>query len=130
MSAHNLPAVLHAINVYDERNYAGRETLTNEARSLAEWGLFSNAHISAITGLRIGIVNGITGKTDHTGGRFHPDALENVAEIIRQEIRSERDPVLVAATLEMGVSSHFLARMTGLPQRTLARWGKRVVARV
>jgi len=129
MSAQHLPAVNHALTVHADHADWGREKLVNEARALAEWGVFSNTHIAAFTGLRIGIVNGITDKSDHTGGTLRPEALSKVIEVIRMSVQSERTPSVAVSALRSGVSSIMLARLTGLPQTTISRWHRQAVAR-
>ena len=128
----NLTAIQQAAEIYrtrdtsDKRTSAGRAMFDKQrqidsVRALAEWGLFSNQHIAAFTGMRIGDVSEWTGKTDATGGRLRPEALGPVAKYLQALYRGETEPQLAAEAVDAGVSIGMLSKLSAVPASTLIR---------
>lgn len=128
----NLTAIQQAAEIYrtrdtsDKRTIAGREMFDKQRQvdsvvALAEWNLFSNQHIAAFTGMRIGDVSEWTGKTDATGGRLKPEALGPIAAYLQSLYRGEIDARLAAQAVSAGVSVGMLSKLSGVPVTTLAR---------
>lgn len=133
MSKHYLDALQQAANYYERRAFLSKEDKYNAIVALAEWHLFSNRQIASFIGASAATVNGVTGKTLRTGGRLKPQALRPVIEVIHMRVRGEIDKPLVRAAVKSGVSVNMLAKLTGIPQRTVARWvgpGEVVLLRV
>lgn len=126
---HQHAAVKEAIYVYRHRDNMDRQTRVDKARSLAEWGCFSNRQIGKLVGLHPHEVSEYTGKKDHTGGRLKPESLPHVLNVIEMHNRGEVNHSLVKRALEAGCSSTMLARLTGRPQTTLS-WQARQVGRL
>jgi len=120
-----LTAVQHAQRVYVNHLAYGREALVNEAVALGEWGVWSKRQVAAFTGLRPALVNDLITKKDRTGGKFNPAALPAVVAVCRMVARDEMDATLISAALRSGCSSVMLSRLTGAPQSTLSRWGRK-----
>jgi len=128
----NLAAIQQAAKIYetrdtsDKRTIAGRATFDKQRQidavvALGEWGLFSNQHISAFTGMRLGDVSGWTGKTDATGGRLRPEALVPVTKYLQALYRGETDVLLAAEAIGAGCSVGMLSKLSAVPITTLAR---------
>lgn len=121
-------AVKEAIYTFQHRDHMERQTRVDKARSLAEWGCFSNRQIGKLVGLHPHEVAEYTGKKDHTGGRLKPESLPHVLEVIEIHARGEVSHHAVKRALDAGCSSIMLARLSGRPQTTLS-WQARQVGR-
>lgn len=113
-----LRAVQHARHVIQRKHRLDRQQLFDEAVALGEWGLFSKRQIASFTGLTEREVSGLIQKTDKTGGRLEPEAIEHIEKIIL----GDRTPDRVRTAAEAGCSTPMLVRLTGLPGTTLRRW--------
>lgn len=114
-------ALVEANYTYEHKEHFNRQGLVDAAVSLAEWDLFSNRQIAAITGLDARVVGALTKKTDRTGGAFNPAALGNVIELSEARARGEKGSEAIAAALQGGVSLSMLAKLVDAPKSTLAR---------
>lgn len=120
----------HAALTQARDTWRGRANLDKQGKfdaavALGEWGLFSNRHIAKFTGLSPATVNALITKPERTGGRLEPEALEPVIEVLHMRVRGEIDNAKVRTAIEAGVSVNFLAKLAGIPQRTLARIAER-----
>jgi hypothetical protein len=114
-------ALKQAHYTYSHRDSFDQQGLADAIVSLAEWKLFSNRHISDITGAPMRQVSALTQKTDRTGGSFNPDALPAVIELSEARARGEKGEKALVAALEGGVSLSMLARLVDAPKSTLGR---------
>ncbi len=114
-------AMQNALSVYRNRATMSRPALEKAVVELSQWRLWSNRHIETFTGLSRPAVAALARKPERTGGRFVPEALEACITLQDQRFRGKVDADLVAQVLEMGVSTSFLSKLTGIPQRTIAR---------
>lgn len=100
-----------------------KQVRTDDAVSLGEWGVFSNRHISFITGLEPDFVGTLTGKRDKTGGRFNPEALPFIYDLrlqwVQAHVVSQRD---IRFIIELGVSPGMLAKLTGISRTAIYKW--------
>lgn len=128
MSAPQTTAVEQAIYVHQHRDTMTATALINSLIGLAEWKIFSNRQLSALTGLSTRVVGGYTNKVDNTGGNMPPESLPAVLELIHITQRGEVDIFAAKRALDFGISTRMLAKLTGIPQVTLARWGRRARA--
>lgn len=96
------------------------EAATEAVRELAEYGVFSNRNLQAITGLNEHYVATITAKASKVGGRLNPVTLPlmlQLAEDWRAGVKNEH----VARTIvELGTSRGMVARLTGIPYSAVA----------
>lgn len=114
-------ALREAKSVYERRTTMTREDKVAAVRSLAEWGVFSNNHLAAITDMKRHLVAGYTQKTDQTGGTFHPRAIPALLEIVALRQRSEKDVFATLAAFESGCGVRMMHRLTGMPETTISR---------
>jgi hypothetical protein len=117
-----LGALKEARDTFALRNKLDRQQKVDAAVSLGEWGIFSNRNIAKFAGLDPSVVNGVLSNPARNGGRLTPEALPTLIEIIHTRIRGEINTNLVRLAVQQGVSVNYLAKLTGLPQRTVARW--------
>lgn len=120
-----LAALKEARDVHSRRGGLDRQQKADAAVSLAEWGIYSNRHIAKFVGLAPATVNGLVPKTERTGGRLEPEALQPTIDVLLMRIRGEVDNDKVRVAIAAGVSVNFLAKLAGIPQRTLARMAER-----
>jgi hypothetical protein len=118
----HLEALKEARDTYARRENLDRQQKVDAAVSLGEWGIFSGRHIAQFTALDPATVNKLISNPDRNGGRLSPEAIPTIIEIIFMRQRSEIDTKLVRKAVEQGTSVNFLAKLTGTPQRTMARW--------
>lgn len=117
----NYTALTAAAAVYRRRDYMDRDERAAAAASLAEHRVFSNRQLAEIVGLPRYLVDAVARRPERTGGRFVAEALDPTVELLRKRLNGEVDKELAAKIVAMGVSTSFLARMTGVSQRTIAR---------
>lgn len=98
-----------------------RSIRMRECAVLAEYEVFSNRALEAITGLPENVVRGITQKTTHTGGRLAPPTLP----LIRHFRDDARDGVLNQHVLRdivaLGTSAGMVARLAEVPLKDVRR---------
>ena len=136
----NVLAVQQAKTCFDALVHADKRTaiyrLTPDQKqmqvdmviALAEFSLFSNAHIAEFTGMRPSDVTAFTRKTDTTGGRLPGASLGPVLEVMYMRNRHETDVQAVATALAAGVSKGMLSKLSGIPMTTLIRYAKKAAA--
>lgn len=117
-----LDAVRQAERVYRTKGNLDRQQKVDEVISMHEWQVFSNRHLATLTGLRPAFVNELTGKTDRTGGTMNPKRLGTVAEVIVARGNGEDVKERVRELSADGFSGTMIARLTGIPGATVARW--------
>ena len=118
-------AVKQAKYAFENKAAANKETRINNVIELAEWGVFSNQHLSMLTGMRAHDVAEYTGKTDRTGGNLSGASLAPILDIIATKARGEVDDSAVKRALDAGASTRMVSRLTGIAQSTVARQGRR-----
>ncbi|MDF2506284.1 MAG: hypothetical protein K0Q52_143 [Microbacterium sp.] len=113
--ADNQRAIREALDIY--RRSAGFDEFqkAEAVRLLAEHGIWSLSHISALARVSRFYARQRVEKTDHTGGRFNPETLEWILEEFLLKQQNETNPKLTALIVEMGTSSGFLARILEQP---------------
>lgn len=119
MIAHS--ALAEAASIYRNRDDLDKEERTAAAVTLSGHRLWSNRQIADIVGLPRHVIDSVARRPERTGGRFVAEALEPTLELLKKRLNGETDKELAASIVEMGVSTSFLARLTGLSQRTIAR---------
>lgn len=117
----NYTALSEAVEIHRGHADLDRDERQAAAVRLAEHRLWSNRQIADIVGLPRQVVDSVARRPERTGGRFVPAALEPSLELLRKRLNGEIDKELVATVVELGVSTSFLARLTGISQRTIAR---------
>lgn len=120
----SIEAVNQADRLYRAKDRLSRQQLVDEVVSQAEWGVWGNKHLATLSGLRPAFVSELTGKPDRTSGSMNPDRLGSVAQLIGAKNRGEDVKEYAIGLLEDGFTTTLLARLTGIPQSTLARWSK------
>lgn len=126
----NHEALRQAAGAYATRNMMTKQQRYDTIVALGEWGLFSIRQIASIMGAAASTVSDLTPKSDRTGGRFHPDALPHLLEIVHREARGEPgdDVVAEALTAGTGTSVYMAAKLSGVsPQKLKTRY-KRATA--
>lgn len=118
-------AVRHALWVYQNRDRLSPERLREEGRKLAEHDVFSARRIAAFTGLSLRQTLQSVPPLEYTRGRLEPEALPHIVAICELRDRGEVDHNLIAAALAAGTSTYMLARLTGIPQRSVHRYGQK-----
>jgi len=114
-------ALSDAAAVFRRLDYMDRADRAAAAARLAEHRVFSNRQLAEIVGLPRHVVDGVARRPERTGGRFVAEALDPTLELLRKRLDGEVDKELAAKVVAMGVSTSFLARLTGISQRTIAR---------
>lgn len=109
-----------------ERTLAGATKVERLSfvKPLMETGLFSCLSVGRILDLDYHEVTKLTGKSDKTGGRLNPAALTLIRDIwaeYNQDARS-RNVAAMSQVLQLGVTSTYLARLTGVPKTNIDRW--------
>lgn len=117
----NFAALTEALSIHRAQHDLDRDERQAAAVRLAEHRLWSNRQIADIVGLPRHVVDSVARRPERTGGRFVPEALEPSLELLRKRLNGEIDKDLAASVVALGVSTSFLARLTGIPQRTIAR---------
>lgn len=120
---HRLFAIHEAIWIRDNAKKISRELLIEKAQDLAEYGLFSNRQISKISG---GVLNHVTlsayiPKENKTGGRFSPQSLEDIAQVLFSKERNRIDYASVKRAMDLGTSQGMIARLTGVSQSSISK---------
>lgn len=118
----HLEALKQARDIHARRDTLDKQARIDAAIELGGYGIFSGRHISTFTGLDPVTVSKLVPNPERNGGRLSPDAIPTIIEIIRAHARSEVDRNLLRKAVEQGTSVNFLAKLTGIPQRTVARW--------
>lgn len=118
----HLAALKRAHDIHEHKAEMSRETRIDAAVELGNFGIFSGRHISTFTGLDPVLVSKLVPNPDRNGGRLTPEAIPTIIDIIHAHNRSEIDRNLLRKAVEKGTSVNFLAKLTGIPQRTVARW--------
>jgi hypothetical protein len=118
----NLEAVRQAKYHFEHKANYTKQTRIDAVIELAEWLLFSNRQIASFTGMRSHEVAAYTGKTDRTGGNLAGESLGLVIDLIHTTHRGEVSYPLTAKAVAAGASTRMISRLTGLAQRTVARW--------
>lgn len=118
----HLEALKRARDTYASRETMSRESKVDAAVALGRFGIFSGRHIAKFTGLDPVLVSTLVPNPERNGGRLAPEAIPTIIEIIHAHTRSELDRNLMRKAVEQGTSVNFLAKLTGIPQRTVARW--------
>lgn len=83
-------------------------------RRLARHGMWSLAHIQAITGVGMKEVRRTVTKSDHTGGRFNPATLSLIVEEFDMRQGGGVNDALTTAIVDMGTSPLLLSRILGV----------------
>lgn len=118
----HLEALKQARDIHARKENLDKQGKVDAAVALGEWGIFSGRHISTFTGLDPVLVSKLVPNPERNGGRLTPEAIPTIIEIIQAHNRSELDRNLMRKAVEQGASVNFLAKLTGIPQRTVARW--------
>jgi hypothetical protein len=118
----HLEALKEARDTYARRDNMSRESKLDAAVALGRYGIFSGRHIAKFTGLDPVVVSKLVPNPERNGGRLSPEAIPTIIEIIHTHNASEIDRNLLKKAVEQGTSVNFLAKLTGIPQRTVARW--------
>lgn len=118
----NPTALYRAHYIHQHHPTMDRQARVDAAIELAEYGVFSNRHVSELTGLRPAFVNELTGKTDRTGGTMNPQRLGDLADVAEARNRGEDVRARIAELAEDGFSSTTIARLTGIPVSSIGRW--------
>lgn len=109
-----------------------REARVNNAIALAEWGVFSNNQISTFTDVEAAKVGEYSRKTDRTGGSLTGESLAPIIDIIVARTTGDagsketRNAIAsgVRRAVDAGASTRMISRLSGVPQRTVARYGE------
>jgi hypothetical protein len=126
---HYLTALTEAKFVHEHRAEMDRQALFDAVASLGEWGLFSARSISKITGVDVRTVLKISPKPVRTGGRFDPESLPHLIQLIHLRERGELD-IFEARKAVQKTSTYFASRATGIPRSSLLRWAEQAEALV
>lgn len=118
----HLEALKQARDIHARRSELSKESKLDAAVALGKFGIFSGRHIAAFTGLDPVTVSKLVPNPERNGGRLSPAAIPTIIDIIHAQARSEVDRNLLRRAVELGTSVNFLAKLTGIPQRTVARW--------
>lgn len=105
--------VSEALEIYTADGH-GPEWRQAAIRRLARRGVWSLAHVSAISGVGMHEVRRTVTKTDHTGGRFNPATLSLIAEELALRDGGEVNDALTATIVSMGTSPLLLSRLLGV----------------
>lgn len=93
--------------------------------ALAEFGVFSNRHLEAITGLGWYRVSQITKKRDHSGGRLAVHTLPLMQRLRADWAEGHRNGDLLRVILAEGTSQGMVAKLCGIHIKTVERWAAR-----
>lgn len=117
-----LAALKQARDIHARKDNLDKQGKIDAAVALGEWGIFSGRHIAQFTGLDPVLVSKLVPNPERNGGRLSPEAIPTIIDIIHAHTRSEVDRNMLRQAVELGTSVNFLAKLTGLSQRTVARW--------
>lgn len=117
-----LEALKQALRTYECRVTMSKDQKAAAAVTLGKFGIFSGRHIAQFTGLDPVLVSKLVPNPERNGGRLSPEAIPTIIDIIHAHTRSEVDRNMLRQAVELGTSVNFLAKLTGIPQRTVARW--------
>lgn len=125
-------ALQQALAAWGRRETADRQESVDAAVALAEWKVFSMAHIIQITGLPRDFTHELIGKSDKTGGAFNAEMLPFLYDLWLLYIQSppraatqRTSPDVVNKALfvmKQGCSAGMVEKLVGIPARTLTRW--------
>lgn len=113
--------VLQAKHAFDHKEGRDKEWRVNMMIGLAEWGIFSNSHISAFTGMRPADVGAYTKKRDKTGGKLPGESLEHILQAIYDRNAGEVNDLVILRARQAGAGFGMMTRLTGIPETTLKR---------
>jgi hypothetical protein len=114
--------IKQALYHFEHKANYNRQQKFDASVELAEWGVYSNTQISRFTGLGVADVGALSGKTDRTGGNLPGEALPTLLAIVINLANGEESKTLVRQAVELGASTRMVAKLTGMNQRTVARW--------
>jgi len=118
-------ALTQAIDFHQRASRFSRQAKLDAAVALGEWGVFSAAQISEMLDIpkweRKAIAPHIR-KTDRTGGRLRPEALEPLLRVAQLRANGEIDVFAVKAAIDAGASMRMASRLTGVPETSLKRY--------
>ncbi len=117
-----------ALDFYRKRESLDREVKLAAAKALGAHGVFSAAQIAKILDLPKKVVGPLIGKTDRTGGRLSPDALEPLSKVAQIRARGEVDVFAVREALDAGASRLMASRLTGMSESTIRRHYERAAS--
>lgn len=118
-----LTAAEQALYHFEHHSRYDDQQRVDAVQELADWGLFSNEQIARFTGMNAHKVAGFTGKTDRTGGNLTGESLVPIIALINANANNEVDRGNVRDAMELGASTRMIAKLAGMNQRTVARWG-------
>jgi hypothetical protein len=124
----HIPAIKQAKYAYDHRESLTRNEKLTAALELAEWGIFSNRQIAGFTGLPRAAVDGISTKTDGTGGNLPGAALQDILKVATAHNRGEIDELSIRKAINDGASTRMVARLTGVSQSAVSRAARKFAA--
>jgi hypothetical protein len=124
----HVPAIQQALYAHNHRESTTREEKLTAAIELAEWGIFSNRQIAGFTGLPRAAVDGISTKTDGTGGNLPGDSLEYILTVATRHNRGEVDEFSMWYAIVYGASTRMVARLTGVSQSAVSRAARKFAA--
>jgi len=93
--------------------------------ALNEFGLFSNRHLSMLTGMRQGNVAAFTNKKDATGGRLTGESLPFIVAAINNRNSRVLDVAVFKQAVDAGASRGMVSRLTGIPMTSVVRYVER-----
>lgn len=117
----NLIAVQQAHHHWINHEHYDKQQQYDAAVELGEWGLYSNRQIAVFTGLRRAVVDSLNPKSNKSGGTLAPEALPHIEQLIV----GVRTPETIKATLDAGVSTTMLARLSGISGSMISRWARK-----
>lgn len=98
-----------------------RDAQREDVATLHAYGVFSNRHLEAITGLPEQAVASLTRKRDRTGGRLNVETLPLLVRLAEDWSNGWLNERLVQMVIERGTSRRMVAKLTGIPEHVVTR---------
>ena len=115
MQRDNWVAVKRAADIYRFAGNIDPAWRLDAVKALSSHGLWSLAHIVAITGVSMHDVRRTVSKSDHSGGRFNPTTLQLILEEFELAQVGQDNPMLTAQIVREGTSVGMLAKLLDQP---------------
>lgn len=122
-ATHQLQAINLAIWIRDNSKKVDRDVLVYNIQNLAEYGVFSNRQIQAIcrNELSYTTIGSYTQKKSKNGGKFNPESLEDLREILFSKHNSQINYKAIERALGYGTSQGMISKLTGVAQSTISK---------
>ncbi|MET4703089.1 hypothetical protein [Frigoribacterium sp. UYMn621] len=124
----HIPALIQATYAYNHAETQSRNERIAAALELLEWNLFSNRQIAGFTGLPRGIVDGMSTKTDATGGNLPGEALGDILKVATAHNRGELDELAIKRAVDAGASTRMVSKLSGVSQSAVSRASRKFAA--